>query len=470
MHIKTNPHYLIAPQASTRPHNIHSLYYVLLLITYIIIIYDDTPTFQINYGLSITPQTKTTKITKERFCFMNIICKKDTLNDALTPALYAVSTKSTNQLIECFLLSADKESGMLTVCGYDLEKGIKVTLSGENLSIIESGKIIVNAAKFSSVIRNLPEGSVSISSDDNFSVFISGGRSEFTLHGFDGESFPLLPELAGEQSFSISRKILRNMIVSTHFAVAVNSSRPSLNGALFELKNNSLCIVAIDGSRLALRRSSEGVVSTDELDLSFIVPGKSLSELLKLIGDEEDNAEIELTKKHVVISFDNIVYFSRLIESEFIDYRRIIKNEPVTTVVLNTKSFAESVERASLITDDKQKTTVRLKFEKREINLENNENFGVLHISSTSAMGKSVDEFDIEIFGEELEIGFNHRYLLDALKAIREEKITLLLESPMKSLIILPYREKGEGADQAGDAEAPDFKYLYLVLPVRMKD
>ena len=394
---------------------------------------------------------------------MNINCKKDTLNDALTPALYAVSTKSTNQLIECFLLSADKESGMLTICGYDLEKGIKVTLSGENLSIIESGNIVVNAAKFSSVIRNLPEGSVSISSDENFSILISGGRSEFTLHGFDGETFPLLPELAGEQKFSISRKVLRNMIVSTHFAVAVNSSRPSLNGALFEIKDNGICIVAIDGSRLALRRSSEGIVSAGELDFGFIVPGKSLSELLKLIGDEEDSAEIELTKKHVVISFDNIVYFSRLIESEFIDYRRIIKNEPVTTVALNTKSFAESVERASLLSDDKQKTHVRLKFEKREINLENSDNFGVLQISSTSAMGKSVDEFDIEIFGEGMEIGFNHRYLLDALKAIREEKIKILLESPTKSMLILPYSQEGEDATQ-------DFTYLYLVLPIRMKD
>jgi len=275
-----------------------------------------------------------------------------------------------------------------------------------------------------------------------------------------------MPELKGDKSFKISRRILKNMITATLFAVAVNNARPSLNGALFEIKNGGFNIVAVDGNRLALRRSFDGVVSDDEIDLSFIVPGRSLSELLKLIGDEEEAAEIELTRKHVIISFDNIVYFSRLIESEFLDYRRSIKNDPRTSVIIDTKSFTESVERASILTDDKQKTLVKLKFKKEEINIENNENFGMLQISSNTALGKTFDECDIEIHGEDLEIGFNHRYLLDALKAAREEKIMLKLESPTKSLVILPYN--GENTDMGIDMEAA--KFLYLVLPVRMRD
>jgi len=415
---------------------------------------------------------------------MNIVCARDILNEAVTPALYGVSSKNTAQALDGFLLNADKDSGILTICGYDLEKGIKVTLSGEDIQIKEGGKIIINAVKFSSIIRNLPSGDVSISSDDNFSVKISGSRSEFTVHGLDGDTYPLMPELKGEKYFKISRKVLKNMIVSAHFAVAVNNSRPSLNGALFEIKNNQLNIVAVDGNRLALRRSFDGIISDDGLDLSFIVPGKSLSELLKLIGDEEEPAEIELTKKHVIISFDNIIYFSRLIESEFLDYRRSIKIDPKTTVVINTKSFSESVERASILSDDKQKTLVKLSFKKEEVNIENNENMGILHITTpASSSGKLSDECDIEIYGDELEIGFNNRYLLEALKAVREEKILLKLESPTKSLVILPYNNSGDnnnkedGADKANIntdisrvMDTENAKFLYLVLPVRMRD
>ncbi|MCL2813733.1 MAG: DNA polymerase III subunit beta [Oscillospiraceae bacterium] len=409
---------------------------------------------------------------------MDIICDRDILNEAVTPALYAVSSKNTNQLLECFLLSADKEDGVLTICGYDLEKGIKVTLSGDGITIKEGGKIIINAAKFSSIVRNLPGGDVLISSGSEFGVTIGGGRSEFNLHGFDGETFPLIPELKGEKNFKINRKILKNMITSTHFAIGVNNARPSLNGALFEIRNNGLNIIAIDGNRLALRRSFDGVVPDpgeggETLELGFIVPGKSLSELLKLIGDEDETAEIELTKKHFIISFDNIIYFSRLIESEFLDYKRSIKIDPKTTVAIDTKNFTESVERASLITDDRQKTLIKLKFKKEEINIENKENYGVLEITSAAQLGKATDECDIEIYDENIEIGFNHRYLLDALKAVREDKILLKFESPTKPMVILPYEpkdENGEDMDISGAMDTENSKFLYLVLPIRMRD
>jgi len=441
---------------------------------------------------------------------MNIICNRDILNEAVTPALYAISSKNTVQALDGFLLIADKESEILTICGYDLEKGIKVTVSGDGLQIKTGGKIILNAAKFSSIIRNLPEGDVLIEADENFSVTIKSHKSEFNIHALDGESFPLMPELKGEQNFKLSRKILKNMIVSTLFAVANNNSRPSLNGALFEIKNNQINVVGVDGNRLALRRSFEGVSSSeynknengesDEstepsenefeenieasenniLDLSFIIPGKSLAELLKLIGDGEEPAEIELTRKHVIISFDNIIYFSRLIESEFLDYKRTVKSDPKTTVIIDTKSFIESVERAAVLMED-QRTLVKLNFKKVEINIENRENAGILQISSASSLGKVCDECDIEIFGEELEIGFNHKYLLDALKAAREEKIMLKLESPTKSLIILPYNgDNKDNSDEnansrnnidiANTIDIENSKFLYLVLPVRMRD
>ena len=413
---------------------------------------------------------------------MNIICERDILNAAVTPAMSAVSNKGTVQTLDGFLLIADKDEGTLVICGYDLEKGVKVTLSGEGVEINESGRIVLNAAKFSSVIKNLPEGDVYISSDSEFAVNISSGKSEFILHGLDAEGFPLMPELAGEKSLKIPRKILKNMIGSTLFSVGVNNARPVLNGALFEIKNNRLTVVGTDSYRLSLRRSFEGLSSDEELDLSFIIPGKSLGELLKLIGDGDEAAEIELTRKHVIISFDNIIFFSRLIESEFLDYMRAIKAvEPRTTVIVNTQRFLESVERAAVLSDDKQRTEVRLNFKKEEINIENKEEAGVLQVSSFGSMGKVNDEFDIEIYGDDLLIAFNHRYLFESLRAVRDEKIVIKLESTMKSLIILPYlndkndKENKDNEEKNGDnniynMDTDGSRFLYLVLPIRMRD
>ena len=322
---------------------------------------------------------------------MNIICERDILNSAVTPALSAVSNKGTVQALDGFLLAADKTEGTLVICGYDLEKGVKVTVSGDGVRINESGSIILNASKFSSIIRNLPDGEVSLVSDINFAASIKSGKSEFTLHGLDPDTFPLMPELTGGKNFKLSHGILKNMISSTLFSVGVNNSRPVLNGVLFEIKNNEMNVVTSDGNRMSLRRSFEGLNSGEELDLSFVIPGRSLSELLKLIGDGEEPAEIELTQKHVIISFDNIIFFSRLIESEFLDYRRAMKIEPRTTVVVNTQNFLKSVERAAILTDDKQRTEIRLNFVK-EINIENKEEAGIVQITSSGSLGKVNDE------------------------------------------------------------------------------
>ena len=357
-----------------------------------------------------------------------------------------------------------------------MEKGVKVTLSSEDIQIDEGGTILINAAKFSSILRNLPNGDVAVKTDENMIVSISSKtrKSEFTMHGLDGASYPLLPELTGPATFTINRDILRSMITATHFAVANNNIRAALNGALFEINQNSLNIIALDNPRIALRRSFDGVIPNDtpELQISFIVPGKSLSELLKLIDDTEDPVEIQITRKHVIISFDNIIFFSRLIESDFPEYRRLINIEPITTVVIDTKNFIDSVERASLLTDDRNKSLVKLTFEKNGNNSEG-ETQSTLQITSVTTLGSTYEECDIVMEGEDIEIGFNHRYLSDALKACGEEKIVLRLESSNKSMVILPYIQPSDG-EEAAEADTGDIietgKYLYLVLPVRTRD
>ena len=399
---------------------------------------------------------------------MNIICEKNILNGAVTPALSAVSAKGTIQTLDGLLLIADKDEGTLVICGYDLEKGVKVTVSGDGVRINESGRIVLNAAKFSSIIKNLPDGEVYIDSDANFAVNIRSNRSEFTLYGIDAETFPLMPELTGDKNLKLSRKILKSMIASTLFSVGVNSSRPVLNGALFEIKNNQLNVVCSDGFRIALRRSFEGLTSNEELDLSFVIPGKSLAELLKLLGDDEEPAEIELTSKHVIISFDNIVFFSRLIESEFLDYKRLMKIDVRTAAVIDTRSFLDSIERAAVLADERAE--VRLTFGKDEqMSLESKEEAGIVRVTSISSLGKVNDECDIEMYGENLLIAFNIRYLHEAVKAVvRDEKILVQMESPTKSLIILPCDEENGNTKDRVDFDGS--KFLYFIMPLRMQD
>jgi len=393
---------------------------------------------------------------------MNIVCARDILNKAITPALSAVANKNTVQALDGLLITANKNDGTLVICGYDLEKGVKVTAPGGVAQINKSGGVIINAVKFSSIIRNLPDGDVSISVDSNLSVNIECGDNEFTLHGLDGKVFPLMPELKGDKNFKLSKKVLKNMISATLFSVANNESRPALNGALFEIKNNQLNVVGTDRYRLSLRRSFEGLVSSEELDINFIIPGKSLAELLKLIDDENEPVEIELTRKHVIFSFDNIIYFSRLIESEYLDYRRVIKIDPKTSVIINTQKFLESVERSALLAEKTNLQKIKLILNK-EVNIENKDEMGILQVTSTSSIGKMCAKCDIEIYGDDLTIAFNQRYLSDALKAIKDEKILMKFESVLKSLVILPY-------DNNTEVDVNNAKFVYLVVPVRMLD
>lgn len=393
---------------------------------------------------------------------MNIICEKNFLIGAVNPALSVASTKTTSQTLEGFLLTANKDDGTIVICGYDMEKGVKVTVSGDNIQIIESGKIIVNAEKFSSVIKNMPDGNISITVDSKLVMSIKNKKAQFSIHGLDGEKFPSLPKLKGEKNLKISRKVLKSMISSILFSVGNTPSRPALNGALFDIKNNQLNVVSTDSQRLSLRISRDELKSNEELSLKFIIPQKSLSELLKLIGDADEPAEIELTNKHTIISFDNIIFFSRLIESEYIDYSKIIRSNPQTTVIVNTQAFLKVLERSAVLTDDKKNTSVTLNFKKQEINIGNKENAGILHITSESSLGKTSDECDIEIDGGELEIGFNQQFLFEALKVIKDEKILMYLESSLKALLILPYNDENK------DKDIFDNKFLYLVLPKRL--
>lgn len=366
---------------------------------------------------------------------------KTTLMSLISPALYATSNKSTLPALEGLLFKL--EGSVLTVSGYDLEKGIQTSavVFGQ-----EDGAVVLNSAKISGIIKNLPECDISFSGDEKNVVDICGGESEFAIHGIDATAFPAMPELKGENKMKIKSGALRELIFSTNHAVATMDSRPVFMGELFNVENGNLTVVSTDNYRMALREI-KNCVESEKSDHSFIVPGKALNDLAKLLDDSDDEIYIEFTRKYVIFRCHDVIMFSRLLEGEFLDYKRVIPQDGKTFVKINRLAFIESVERASLLIDEKMRTPLRCKF-----------SGGQLDISCSTQYGRVNDNIKVEMTGDDIEIGFNNKYLLDALRACRDDEITLTMFSPLMSMIITPVKESESG------------RYVYLVLPRRLND
>ncbi len=359
----------------------------------------------------------------------------------ITPALAATSTKSTLPALEGLLFSL--EDNLLTVCGYDLEKGVKTSAP---VYPQEEGAVILNAQKISAIIRNFPDCEIRFETDEKNIVRITGAMSDFSIHGLSAEAFPNLPELGGEKSFSISQGLLKDIINSTNFAVAQTDARPILTGELFKIEGRKLTVVALDNYRLAMREE-ENAVFGNENNYSFIVPGKTLFEFSKLLGDSEEMVVTEFTNKYIIFKIKDIIFFSRLIEGEYIDYVRAIPKQSKIFVKINTSDFIESTSRASLLVDEKLKTPLKCSFHN-----------DYLEISCTTQYGTVIDNIKIEKTGDDIDIGFNSRYLLDALRACPDDYINLSMSTPLMSMIINPAAPKENSS------------YTYLVLPCRLKD
>jgi len=381
---------------------------------------------------------------------MKIKVDKSVLLSAVTPAMGSISTKNTIAAIEGILVKADAD-GNCTLTAYDLEKGFRTTIPAE---VEEEGSYIINANKLNQILRTFPEEKISIDIDERNTTKIKCGRSVFELHALNGEDFPNLPELTGENGFSVKQSELKSMISQILFAVAQNDQRPALNGAYFEIENDIIKIVSCDGNRLALRKKKcdiEHKNAEESISSSFIVPGKTLTELLKLLDDGDDTVNIILTRKHVIFVIGDILFFSRLIDSEYIDYDRFIPKSNKITVSISCDDMITSLERASLVTEDRSmgqtKSPLRCKFEGN-----------LLKISSVSVTGRINDEVVCTKDGDDIEIGFNCRYLLDALKSCDKESIKLSLSTPLMSMLIEPTDND------------PDDTFVFLVLPVKMKE
>lgn len=367
---------------------------------------------------------------------MKFSCEKSTLIDAINVASRAVSTKSTIALLEGLRLTA---SDRLMLAGYDLAMGIRTTIDAD---IIAPGEVVLNAKLFGDIVRKLPDDIVYVETDEKMLTTIQCGRAVFNLVASASDDFPQMPEVDCEKQIQITESMLKSMISQTIFAVSDNEAKPIHTGCLFETENDRLHVVAVDGYRLSVRR--ETLDPAPEMDLKFVVPGTALREIERILSDDkEKTVSIYPDEKHILFEIGQTVLITRLIDGEFLNYRSAIPQNFSHIVHVNTREMITCIERVSLIVSEKLKNPVRMHFDGP-----------VVKMSCITAVGKSYDECALEEPVEGLEIGFNNRYLLDALRACSDETITMQLGGALNPMVLCPAE---------GD------KFTYLVLPVRLK-
>ena len=366
---------------------------------------------------------------------MKFSCLRTDLSNAVSNVSRAVSTKSSIPALEGILIKAYGEK--INVSGYDLEIGITTDIEA---TIKQQGEIVVGAKLFSEIVRKLPEEIVCIETDERMVTYITSGQSSFQIIGISSVEYPDLPVFESTDVINIEAKILKDMIRQTVYAVSDNKAKPIYTGSLFELSENSMKIIAIDGYRMAIRE--EAVVS--ESNTSFVVPGKTQNEVLKLITDDEDNVEIIVGQRHIMFKIRNYSIISRLIEGTFLDYKSTIPADAKTEIVINPRVLVNAVERVSILNSEKITSPVRCTFANDEIKL----------LCATS-VGRANDSVNVTVMGEDVEIGFNNKYLLDALKNCDTDEVKIRLNGSVSPMIIKPVKSDS---------------FIYLVVPMRLSN
>ena len=367
---------------------------------------------------------------------MKFSCEKALLQSAILTASRAVSTKSTIPALEGLLLEAE-DSGTVYLTGYNQETGIRSAVQAD---VTEAGSMVLPARLFGEIVRKMADDTL-LFQEDKLKVHISCGMSEFDLMGIDPEDFPELPTVEYQNSLDIQEQTLRSMIGQTLFAVSLDESRPIHTGTLFVADDEGLTLVAVDGCRLALRREK---VEQKNGSFEFVVPGSSLAEVEKICRETDEIVNIHQGSRHVLFKIGSTILITRRLEGEFLAWRQAIpRNNPVK-ITADTRQLLSCIERVSLIVSEKLKSPLRCVLKDGEID-----------ITTKTAIGNAHDCCPVEGDGGGLEIGFNNKYMMDALKAASVEKVTLELSSPITPCIIVP----AEGEEN----------FLFMVLPVRLK-
>jgi DNA polymerase-3 subunit beta len=364
---------------------------------------------------------------------MKLICSKENLLEGINIVQKAVSTKTTLPILEGILLEADDK---LKMTGNDLEIGIECYIEAD---VKRKGSIVLNSKMFGDIVRRLPDAEVLMEAKENNSVIIECENSLFEIKGIAAEGFPALPSVEKENGIKISQKLIKETIRQTIFAVSLDENRPILTGSLFEYKNGHLSIVSIDGYRLALRTVMPEFAVQDR---NLVIPGKTLNEISKIIQPVEEELTIYTTNNQILFDMGNCILVSRLLEGEYLNYSGIIPKDHETKITVNTKELLACFERASLvITNDERRYPVKLDIKD-----------DMMVITSNTEIGNAREEIRLEMEGKEMEISFNPRYFIEALRVIENEVINILFTSTIGPCIIKPLQN---------DA------FVYLILPIR---
>ena len=366
---------------------------------------------------------------------MKVSCEKALLSSAVAITSRAVAAKSSIPAMEGILIEA---GNTLRLTGYNLETGIQATVPAE---ITEGGSLVLSARLFGEIVRKMPDDVVVFTSQ-GYTVNIKCGLSEFNILGTDPEEFPELPTVDQQNSLVIGQPVLRSMIGQTLFAVSDNESRPIHTGSLFEVEGDSLTVVSVDGYRLALRHETVEEKKGAET-FSFVVPGSALGEVEKICSGEE---QVTITQgaRHILFQTGDTVLVCRRLEGDFLAYRNAIPRNNSIKVEVETRALLSSIDRVSLIISEKLKSPLRCVF-----------GDGMVNITTKTAIGDAADQCVINGDGGGLEIGFNNKYLMDALKAAPADRLRMEFTSGVAPCVILP----AEGEEN----------FTYMVLPVRLK-
>lgn len=363
---------------------------------------------------------------------MKLVFSKSELSKAVGIVMKAVPTRTTMNILECILI--DATTNVIKFTSNDMELGIETIVEGE---IIEKGKVAIEAKLFSEIVRRSPDNEVTISTDANYTSLITCEKSKINIVGKSGEDFSFLPIIDKDKMITISQFNLKEIINQTIFSTAPNDNNKMMTGELFEVSDNTLKVVGLDGHRIAIRSIQlEGRAD----DVKAVVPGKTLQEISKLMStDAENMVNIYFTNNHILFEFDNTIVVSRLIEGEYFKINQMLSSDYETKVVINKKEFIGSIDRANLLITESEKKPIII-----------NITDGSLEVTVNSSKGKFNEDINIKKEGKDLMIGFNPKFLMDALRVIDDENVDIYLVNPKAPCFI-------RDASQS---------YIYLILPV----
>lgn len=363
---------------------------------------------------------------------MKLICSKNNLLKSVNIALKAVPSKTTMDILNCILINAS--TAEIKFVTNDMELGIETTVEGE---VLEKGIIALDAKIFSDIIRKLPDNDVTITTDDHYLATITCEKSKFTISGRSGDDFAYLPYVEKDEGIAISQFSLKELIQQTIFSIAANESNKLMTGELFEVADNTLRVASLDGHRISIRKIE---LKDSYQSRKVVVPGKTLNEVSKILsGETEDMLTLYFTDKHILFEMENTIVVSRLIEGEYFRINQMLSSDYETKITVNKRELLSCIDRATLLIKESDKKPIILTIGDT-----------VMELMIHSEIGSMDEEVDIEKEGKDIKIGFNPRFLIDALRVIDDEDVNIYLVNPKAPCYI----------------RSDDGSYIYLILPV----